>query len=49
MDAPLALAQVAQAIEKLAVVGRQDHDFGVIAAEDRLLEAAAAADRSPRH
>ena len=38
MNAILAPAQVAQAIKELAMVGRQDHDFGVIAAEDRLLE-----------
>lgn len=38
MDAALALAQVAQAVEKLTVVGRQDHDFGVVSAEDRFFE-----------
>ncbi|MNX85159.1 hypothetical protein D3C86_1169880 [compost metagenome] len=36
MDAILPLSQVAQAIEKLTVVGRQDHDLGVVAAQDRL-------------
>jgi hypothetical protein len=39
MDAPLPLAQIAKAIEELAMVGRQDHDLRVIAAKDRIFEA----------
>ena len=38
MDTALAFAKIAEAIEELTMVGRQDHDLRVVTAQYRLFE-----------